>query len=303
MCQKCGKPAASSMCGGCKFVSYCSKECQKRDWNAHSVACESIQEEFKILDGKTAKSLSQMSEAEMEAKYTRIMKNVPHYSFERKVVELSLEIRAEWLPSGTLQGDTMRTWLMLIVAQEMPDPDATKMMMYLKVLRSIDANLNIKNVTVDVDGLTLRTRDVYQSTYFDFASLCYDYCQHRGLSVPLQVRYLCKATEEQNRFAVVKFLSHWAIIDSDRYFRIDPRNLPTNEAVTFREGKAYDERVERATAMIRLYNDARREAVAGDRTGNVLRMLPAIKTEIDALVRDFSSVGRRTFVIRAYGKF
>ncbi|KAJ7617871.1 hypothetical protein FB45DRAFT_932859 [Roridomyces roridus] len=34
----CGKPAPNR-CSGCKSVSYCSQECQKRDWKTHKIQC------------------------------------------------------------------------------------------------------------------------------------------------------------------------------------------------------------------------------------------------------------------------
>jgi len=39
VCRKRGKPKLMT-CGGCKKVRYCSKECQKKDWKAHSTKCK-----------------------------------------------------------------------------------------------------------------------------------------------------------------------------------------------------------------------------------------------------------------------
>ncbi|KAJ7478920.1 hypothetical protein FB451DRAFT_171994 [Mycena latifolia] len=36
----CAKPAANR-CAGCQTVSYCSKECQRRDWKTHKIKCQS----------------------------------------------------------------------------------------------------------------------------------------------------------------------------------------------------------------------------------------------------------------------
>lgn len=39
LCQVCGAPS-SQRCGRCKAASYCSHECQRRDWPSHKVACQ-----------------------------------------------------------------------------------------------------------------------------------------------------------------------------------------------------------------------------------------------------------------------
>lgn len=39
LCSKCKFKNAISKCGGCKKVKYCSKECQKNDWNLHKHCC------------------------------------------------------------------------------------------------------------------------------------------------------------------------------------------------------------------------------------------------------------------------
>ena len=41
-CQDCGKDGAKK-CGACGEVYYCSRECQKRDWKRHKIACQRIQ--------------------------------------------------------------------------------------------------------------------------------------------------------------------------------------------------------------------------------------------------------------------
>ena len=35
LCDSCLQRSGSLRCSGCKFVYYCSKECQKKDWKAH----------------------------------------------------------------------------------------------------------------------------------------------------------------------------------------------------------------------------------------------------------------------------
>lgn len=38
-CHTCGKNTKCKKCGKCKEVSYCSKECQKKDWKRHKNEC------------------------------------------------------------------------------------------------------------------------------------------------------------------------------------------------------------------------------------------------------------------------
>lgn len=37
---ECGEEGARSMCGRCKKVKYCGKECQERHWKTHKVGCQ-----------------------------------------------------------------------------------------------------------------------------------------------------------------------------------------------------------------------------------------------------------------------
>lgn len=46
-CQSCSETERLLKCGACYTVSYCSKECQKADWNAHKVACRSFKSQRK----------------------------------------------------------------------------------------------------------------------------------------------------------------------------------------------------------------------------------------------------------------
>ena len=45
VCEVCEKMEGTKRCGGCKTVSYCGAECQKKDWKRHKRACgKSVQE-------------------------------------------------------------------------------------------------------------------------------------------------------------------------------------------------------------------------------------------------------------------
>ena len=39
----CASEEASSMCGRCEAVRYCSRECQRTDWKAHKAVCAAAQ--------------------------------------------------------------------------------------------------------------------------------------------------------------------------------------------------------------------------------------------------------------------
>lgn len=44
-CEVCGKIEGTKRCSGCKQLSYCGKECQKKDWKRHKTYCgKSVQE-------------------------------------------------------------------------------------------------------------------------------------------------------------------------------------------------------------------------------------------------------------------
>jgi hypothetical protein len=38
----CASAEASSVCGRCEAVRYCSRECQRADWQAHKPACAAV---------------------------------------------------------------------------------------------------------------------------------------------------------------------------------------------------------------------------------------------------------------------
>lgn len=42
MCFFCSKAGSLLKCGGCKQFSYCSKECQSKDWKGHKFVCKSL---------------------------------------------------------------------------------------------------------------------------------------------------------------------------------------------------------------------------------------------------------------------
>ena len=40
-CGQCGQKS-SSCCSRCQLVSYCSRECQKKDWKTHKKVCKTL---------------------------------------------------------------------------------------------------------------------------------------------------------------------------------------------------------------------------------------------------------------------
>lgn len=42
-CAHCNVEGAANYCGDCSQQSYCSKECQKKDWNEHKKLCKKLQ--------------------------------------------------------------------------------------------------------------------------------------------------------------------------------------------------------------------------------------------------------------------
>lgn len=40
ICSVCNSPNANFVCGGCKNLSYCSRECQRKGWGIHKNQCE-----------------------------------------------------------------------------------------------------------------------------------------------------------------------------------------------------------------------------------------------------------------------
>lgn len=54
-CNQCNKENASSQCGACKNVSYCSKECQRENWATHKQVCSfKKQISVVVVDGSKA---------------------------------------------------------------------------------------------------------------------------------------------------------------------------------------------------------------------------------------------------------
>eukprot|EP01084_Bolivina_argentea_P079283 143825_1 len=64
-CYQCGKPNATSMCGGCKIVFYCNVKCQRANWKTHKKQCKmwraktnkSKENGFKIKNKQQLRSL------------------------------------------------------------------------------------------------------------------------------------------------------------------------------------------------------------------------------------------------------
>ena len=51
ICNSCGvKKEAIFTCGGCLNISYCSKDCQKKDWNYHRPLCEAMQQHKQLYN-------------------------------------------------------------------------------------------------------------------------------------------------------------------------------------------------------------------------------------------------------------
>ena len=58
-CEACKKENVSSLCGRCKKVAYCDRDCQKTHWTAHKAFCQSEEkspwyENDKLWDTKAA---------------------------------------------------------------------------------------------------------------------------------------------------------------------------------------------------------------------------------------------------------
>ncbi len=51
----CGSEEASSVCGRCEAVRYCSRECQVADWKAHKGACAQAQARRDLAGGADAR--------------------------------------------------------------------------------------------------------------------------------------------------------------------------------------------------------------------------------------------------------
>ncbi|KAG4436597.1 hypothetical protein IFR05_007917 [Cadophora sp. M221] len=53
-CRTCGNTKALKLCGGCNSISYCSKECQTKNWEYHKDVCKIIRYERAMHAGKAA---------------------------------------------------------------------------------------------------------------------------------------------------------------------------------------------------------------------------------------------------------
>ena len=48
-CIVCGKDA-TTVCSVCKRACYCSRSCQKRDWDQHKLVCNKLQKDYSNRD-------------------------------------------------------------------------------------------------------------------------------------------------------------------------------------------------------------------------------------------------------------
>ncbi|KAG4423545.1 hypothetical protein IFR04_003368 [Cadophora malorum] len=44
-CDRCGRKSGVKLCGGCKVIAYCSKECQTESWPGHKKQCKRAKQE------------------------------------------------------------------------------------------------------------------------------------------------------------------------------------------------------------------------------------------------------------------
>ena len=58
-CYECGKVGCTLTCGSCKYVSYCSKECQSKNWKDHKPFCNFVKGEMAAHFKANAKKILQ----------------------------------------------------------------------------------------------------------------------------------------------------------------------------------------------------------------------------------------------------
>ena len=61
LCMRCGKKAPeASLCGGCKRVKYCSRDCQTAHWKEHKPICQAVKKAEELSEKELlAKKLAQ----------------------------------------------------------------------------------------------------------------------------------------------------------------------------------------------------------------------------------------------------
>ncbi|KAL5320205.1 hypothetical protein ACEPPN_011006 [Leptodophora sp. 'Broadleaf-Isolate-01'] len=62
-CRTCGNTKGLKLCSGCNSISYCSKECQTKNWGYHKDVCKIIRYERAMHAGKTAASAAKKKSA------------------------------------------------------------------------------------------------------------------------------------------------------------------------------------------------------------------------------------------------
>lgn len=75
-CTSCSKPAANK-CGGCKTLSYCSKDCQSKDWPNHKATCKDVQLEKRLtrICGIIQQAYLEFTEATWDTPILRVEEN------------------------------------------------------------------------------------------------------------------------------------------------------------------------------------------------------------------------------------
>ncbi|PVH75822.1 hypothetical protein DL98DRAFT_657892 [Cadophora sp. DSE1049] len=53
-CDRCGRKSGVMLCGGCKGIAYCSKECQTKSWPEHKERCKRARREKAAASGSSA---------------------------------------------------------------------------------------------------------------------------------------------------------------------------------------------------------------------------------------------------------
>ena len=72
-CSACHKPEPEGVkpfqkCGKCKFIKYCSKECQRKDWKYHRVVCKTFGKHYESIQTWHTSEKAKMRESKERAK-------------------------------------------------------------------------------------------------------------------------------------------------------------------------------------------------------------------------------------------